>query len=322
MLDLNKIKDKNILIISDVCLDIYEYYNSNEISPEFPVPKAILKSKEILLGMGSNIALNIKTLGGNPILISNWNVEFEKQIEKYDITNRFFLTENVTYKKRILVNSKHIIRIDKDVDFNEPTFIDWFKFKISLLKNIDGIIISDYNRGIVKNFGNEIIKILRKEFPNVKILFDPHKNNKNIIDCDYFIPNWIESNILLDLKLDKNIENIKLVLEKLENKFKLPTILKLSELGLCYHTILKLSELSYNKYRFIHLPAYKNLMIDACGCGDSLISTLSLSLATGLNLHKSIELANIAAGIAVCKQGTKPVMFEELKKEYEEFYNG
>ena len=60
----------NVLIIGDVMIDSYLWGNVNRISPEAPVPIVSVTKKESRLGGAANVALNIKSMGANPILCS------------------------------------------------------------------------------------------------------------------------------------------------------------------------------------------------------------------------------------------------------------
>jgi D-beta-D-heptose 7-phosphate kinase/D-beta-D-heptose 1-phosphate adenosyltransferase len=63
--------------------------------------------------------------------------------------------------------------------------------------------------------------------------------------------------------------------------------------------------------RFI-APAVSRQVFDVSGAGDTVIATLALALAGGLQMEAAVQLANIAAGIAVSKVGTVPVHADEL----------
>src|SRR6202020_3401606 len=61
-----------------------------------------------------------------------------------------------------------------------------------------------------------------------------------------------------------------------------------------------------------HSPARAREVFDVSGAGDTVIATLSASLAGGLQVETAVELANLAAGIVVSKVGTVPVTAHEL----------
>jgi D-beta-D-heptose 7-phosphate kinase/D-beta-D-heptose 1-phosphate adenosyltransferase len=53
-------------------------------------------------------------------------------------------------------------------------------------------------------------------------------------------------------------------------------------------------------------------VFDVSGAGDTVIATLALALASGLEMEAAAQLANVTAGIVVGKVGTVPVSRDEL----------
>jgi len=58
-----------ILILGDVMLDEYLWGNVSRISPEAPVPVVEILKESVKLGGAANVALNVKALGDEPILV-------------------------------------------------------------------------------------------------------------------------------------------------------------------------------------------------------------------------------------------------------------
>jgi D-beta-D-heptose 7-phosphate kinase/D-beta-D-heptose 1-phosphate adenosyltransferase len=61
-----------------------------------------------------------------------------------------------------------------------------------------------------------------------------------------------------------------------------------------------------------YLPSVAKQVFDVSGAGDTVIATLSLAVRCGVPITDAAQLANIAAGIVVSKQGTVPVTRDEL----------
>ena len=66
----NNFKSKKILIVGDVMIDSYMWGKVNRMSPEAPVPVVDVNKYEKKLGGAGNVALNIKSLGAEPLLCS------------------------------------------------------------------------------------------------------------------------------------------------------------------------------------------------------------------------------------------------------------
>jgi D-beta-D-heptose 7-phosphate kinase/D-beta-D-heptose 1-phosphate adenosyltransferase len=67
-----------------------------------------------------------------------------------------------------------------------------------------------------------------------------------------------------------------------------------------------------HKMEPMHVPALARNVYDVTGAGDTVASTLSLTLAAGGTLDQAVLLANQAASIVVAKVGTATVTYEEL----------
>ena len=65
----------------------------------------------------------------------------------------------------------------------------------------------------------------------------------------------------------------------------------------------------------MHIPAIVRNIADVSGAGDTVISTLSLAMASGLSPQKSAILANLAGGLVCEEVGVVPVNKEHLLKE-------
>ena len=64
-------------------------------------------------------------------------------------------------------------------------------------------------------------------------------------------------------------------------------------------------------------PAQAREVFDVSGAGDTVIATLAVAVASGLNTRDAVILANVAAGIVVGKIGTVPIAASDLAREIE-----
>jgi D-beta-D-heptose 7-phosphate kinase/D-beta-D-heptose 1-phosphate adenosyltransferase len=63
-----------------------------------------------------------------------------------------------------------------------------------------------------------------------------------------------------------------------------------------------------------HIPTVAKRVFDVTGAGDTVIGTMSLALAAGLDLKSAAIVSNFAAGIVVGEVGTSAVDVTELKR--------
>jgi rfaE bifunctional protein kinase chain/domain len=65
--------------------------------------------------------------------------------------------------------------------------------------------------------------------------------------------------------------------------------------------------------RVSSVPAQAREVADVTGAGDTVIATMALMVACGLDLPKAMAWANRAGGLVVAKLGTASLTYEELR---------
>ena len=155
-----KFKNTKILCVGDIILDSYVYGDVGRISPEAPIP--ILKSHDerYILGGAGNVARNICGGGGYCHLLSIVGKDINGSTLKDLIKKEKRLTSDLiidkakitTKKKRYISGQQQILRVDEEdtSDINEEIERKIFeKFK-ELIAKYDIIVLSDYNKGLLK----------------------------------------------------------------------------------------------------------------------------------------------------------------------------
>ena len=198
---------KDILILGDVFLDIFQTTDVLKISPERPVPVLVPTKAINLLGGAANVANNIKSIGGSPFLISKLsNDTTYKTIKKLLTLNKinFNIVTNKDYsspiKKRIVQNDHQFCRLD-DENYSKLKKTDEIKIIKFIKKNINkfqSLIISDYSKGfLTPDLIKKVIKIFRDN--DKKIFTDPKSKNINVYKgSNYICPNHSEFNDFFD----------------------------------------------------------------------------------------------------------------------------
>ena len=67
-----------------------------------------------------------------------------------------------------------------------------------------------------------------------------------------------------------------------------------------------------NNGDYFHIPAMAREIFDVTGAGDTVISALSLSLASGASMYESAYIGNLAAGMVIGKVGTATLTINEI----------
>lgn len=306
-------KNKNIAIVGDVMMDSYYWGGVRRISPEAPVPVVEIDNEFNRFGGAANVAYNILTLGGNPVPFGVIGDDNSGEIFKTLMTNASINAECLfadtkrptTVKTRIIANNQQLVRIDKEslAPITKEIQEKLLKALLERIDILDGIILQDYNKGVlVPGFIEKIINIARKK--NVLITVDPKFHNFfNYKNVTVFKPNRKEAEDVLGMKI-KLSEDISLAGKKLLTKLKSEyVLLTLGEGGIAVF------EKDGTEKR---MPTKARKVSDVSGAGDTVIATLTMALAAGANIYEASFLANYAAGIVVEEVGIAPIEIDRL----------
>lgn len=311
---------KKIAVIGDMMLDSYYWGAVKRISPEAPVPVVEVENEFNRFGGAANVALNIARLGGVPYPIGvigydNDGAVFSSLLEEEKIESSGLITDDkrpTTAKTRVIAHNQHVLRIDKESKeyIDDTTEKKLFSYFESISGGIDGIILQDYNKGVLTpSLIKKIISLARKR--DLLITVDPKFNNffeyKNVT---VFKPNRKEASDVLGTKITSS-EDITVAGNKLLNRLHAKYILlTLGEGGIAVFE-------KGNAEKRMPTKAIK--VADVSGAGDTVISTLTMSLASGANILESCYLANYAAGIVCGEVGIVPIerkkLFSTVEKE-------
>lgn len=305
---------KKVLILGDAMIDAYMWGDINRISPEAPIPIVEINKHENRLGGAANVALNIKSLGAEPILCSvigddNQGVVFQKLMKKAELSTEGILIEKrkTTIKTRVIAEGTHQIRIDEEDTFDIVSERSLSKLINSLISTIDVVILQDYNKGVLTpHLITSTIKLANTH--NIPTIIDPKiKNFKCYKNCTIFKPNIYEINKGMNTKINvKNIKELKCISEELRILLNVTgVLLTLSEEGICIKT----------KESFFHHHAFKRKIIDISGAGDTVLSVAALCLASKTTLQLLSKLSNLAGGIVCENVGVVAINKKKLLTE-------
>lgn len=295
MQTVKNLSNHNILVIGDIMLDKYLISDVDRISQEAPVPIADVKKKENYLGGAANVAASIKTLGSNVGILGEIGdddngMEVIDLLKHHHINPTVKVTSNVitTTKNRILSRTnQQLIRFDEEMKTTpKEDFIN--SYIDTILKNFDGVIISDYGKGFINDY---IIKTVNEKRTDIPIFIDPSPKTEYLsyINNSYVFPNQNEYN--------------KVPLNKFNNK-----IITQGSSGIKIQSPLK-------RRTFEVPPLETHSVWNTTGAGDTVIAIFALGVIAGLDLYECASLANIAAGITIKSAKTYQVENKELQDE-------
>lgn len=284
-------ENKKIIIIGDVMLDINKTSETKRKAPEADIPIYNILDVNYILGGASNVALNLKNLGINVEMLSviGDDIYGNKIKEIFDFNkikyNLFVDKERkTTQKNRIFVNNKLNVRYDNESTHDIPINIENEIISYITCKNdIDAIVISDYDKGLVTaNLAQIIINYANEN--NIPTFVDPKlKNYTKFRNCFLFKPNQNEAETISG---EKNIDKI---LHFIKDTIGCKNILM---------TIGKEGMILNNIQNKIEHTSIINL-VDVTGAGDVVLSVLVYCYLKEGDLLKACKCANFVAGKSV-----------------------
>ena len=298
-----------ILIVGDVMLDRYWFGEVSRISPEAPVPVVKVERTEERPGGAANVARNSAALGAKTALLSVVGADEAGQTLSRLLADSGIaasLHEDAqlatTVKLRVIGRQQQLLRIDFE---NAPTH-EVLTAKLAefeqRLPDCDVVILSDYGKGGLTHI---TAMIQRARAAGKPVLVDPKGDDyTRYAGATMITPNRSELREVLGRW--NNESELTQRTQKLRRDLGLEALLLTrSEAGMTL----------FSEQGETHVAAQAREVFDVSGAGDTVIATLAVMLASGLDLAAATHVANRAAGIVVGKLGTAACSLAELRTD-------
>lgn len=306
-----------VAIVGDCILDHYLVGEVSRISPEAPVPVVQVRSERHLLGGAGNVARNVLSLGGKPILIGIVGRDpaadrltallDEGGIDACLVADK---TRPTTRKTRVIAHNQQVVRVDQELcePVRGAVLDQVFAELETALQTAPVLILSDYGKGLVtRRFMDRLAELLDRLPKRPLVLVDPKVRNFALYKgVDLLTPNTKEASEGAGVPIEDRTGILRAglaVFRKLQ----------------CRHLLITLGPdgmaLFQSPEQVLHIPTAAQKVFDVTGAGDTVIATLALALASGFTLLESCILANHAAGIVVGQIGTAAASAQELQDQ-------
>ena len=303
---LQALEQRRVLVVGDVMLDRYWHGSVDRISPEAPVPVVRVSREEERLGGAANVALNVKTLGSRVTLLTVVGTDsaaasLKLLLERKGIETRLGQDARLRtiVKLRVIGRAQQLLRIDFE---NEPDhevlqqMLDDFMRELPLH---DAVLFSDYGKGGLTHI-TQMIEAARQA--GKPVLVDPKGNDyARYAGATVITPN--RSELMQVVGAWGSEEQLAEKAQALRASLGIETLLLTrSEDGM---TI-------FDARGSAHEPAQTREVFDVTGAGDTVIATMAVLLAAGVDARDAMTHANRAGGIVVGKFGTASASYAEL----------
>ncbi len=308
-----------VLVVGDLILDEFIWGKVTRISPEAPVPVVWVDSENFMPGGASNVATNIRTLGGQVHLAGVVGDDSRGEVLQSLLRKRGVNCDGIfedktrptTQKTRVIAHHQQVVRIDREVvrpipDAVLAKIIDYIRHK---LKEVDALIIEDYGKGvIVPRIVQESVAIAKKYGKVITV--DPKETHFAYYEgVTTITPNHHEAGAAAGIAITDNgsLERAGLALQKKIN---------------CESVLITLGENGMALFQkgkpLVKIPTVAKDVFDVSGAGDTVISAYTLARAVKATAHEAAYISNSAAGIVVGKVGVATTNTDELLKQLKE----
>ncbi len=298
-------------------LDIYRFGKVERISPEAPVPVLrIENAKERRVpGGAANVAMNLKAAGMEVSLFSIVGTDENAQILcRHILENGIDMDYSYRDRKRLTTtklrymgqNNQQILRVDSEENLEVPFSL--LKKEVSKLDNnaeqYSVFVLSDYEKGFLSyDVTQHLIKLA--ESKDIPVFID--------IKGDYY-EKYRGATLL-----KANRAELSRITQKNVNTEEqlLNAAMDLCRRAECHYVLITLGAdgmmLADANGLLKKVRSTAREVYDVTGAGDTALAYLSVGLVNGLDILKTVEIANDASGIKVAKLGTDIVYPDEVK---------
>lgn len=317
---LKKFGRRRVLVVGDLMLDRFVYGSVSRISPEAPVPVVQVVKESSMPGGASNVACNIRALGGKAGVAGMLGKDAAGLELRWLLTHAdvdvecamMFPGAGTIVKERIIAERQQVVRVDFDHPAAwSPRQNEKFLAMLAIeLGRADGVIIEDYGKGAVTQ---EVVDLILSTAAqrNIPVGLDPKDGHElNLKNITVATPNRREAFAIAGLIDPGSKENpsadkaLRKVGDILMEKWAAENLaITLGPRGMFLMSRGKAPR---------HLPTRAREVFDVSGAGDTVIAACVTALTAGATFSESAELANIAAGVVVGKLGTAACTPDEL----------
>lgn len=316
---LTQFSSQRVVVVGDIMLDEYWLGTVERISPEAPVPVVAVQTQDAKLGGATNVAQNIRSLGGKVVTVGVIGEDragglIQTRMADQELSLDGLLIDSArptTLKTRIVAHSQQVVRADfETVQPISTGQISRLADKcLTALENAAGLVISDYGKGVIQpELLARIVPAARKQGKFVVVdpkdtHFDSYKHVTTLT------PNHHEAGFIAGRRIrdDESLRGVGFgLLDRLEADTLLIT---LGERGMA---------LFEPNRRVTRIPTVAKQVFDVTGAGDTVVAAVAMTLSAGGTMLQAAYAANVAAGEVIKAIGTAQTTVEAIRLALED----
>lgn len=309
---LKRFSGLRILVVGDLMLDRYVWGRVRRISPEAPIPVVETQREDARAGGAANVAMNLAALGASVTCAgcvgsdeAGRILRAELEARKIDCRGLVATRQRpTTTKTRVIAHHQQVVRIDhEDSSVLSPSLVRSLERTVlPLVAAHDGVVLSDYNKGMLSSGLSEMIIGAAAESGKVLTVDPKPQNIAHFAGATLITPNKSEAEGACK-KAFRSEEDLLAGGFSLRDEYRFKAVLiTRGEEGMSL----------FDPSGHTHVPTVAKRVFDVTGAGDTVIATATLALCAGAGFADAARISNIAAGISVENVGAYAVSLAEL----------
>ncbi|MFP4087361.1 MAG: D-glycero-beta-D-manno-heptose-7-phosphate kinase [Desulfobacteraceae bacterium] len=307
-----------VFVVGDVIMDEFMWGVVSRISPEAPVPVVNVNRETRMLGGAANVIRNMASLGAVPVLcgvVGNDRAgdQIVSELRRMGLRVDGVVRERerpTSIKTRVVAHHQQVVRFDRETlrRIEAESVDQLLGFINQNIDKMDAIVISDYGKGVISDPLMTGLNRLVRSMAGTPVIIsvDPKVGNFQYYQgVDVITPNHCEAGVYCGFEITDQESLLRAGTRMLHDLNCRSVLITQGEEGMTLFE--KGGEVT-------HIPTVAKRVFDVTGAGDTVIGTISLGLAAGLDLKSAAILSNFAAGIVVGEVGTSAVDVAALKK--------
>lgn len=308
-----RFRQARVLVVGDLILDEFIWGKVSRISPEAPVPVVLVDSENFMPGGASNVASNIRSLGGEVHLAGVVGDDARGQILQTLLREKGVRCEGIlvdahrptTQKTRVIAHHQQVVRIDREKTqaISDASLRSLLEYISEVIDEVDALIIEDYGKGVVvPKLVQGIVRMGRKRRKIITV--DPKETHISYYKgVTTITPNHHEAGAAAGLAIRDDASLERAGRRLLDRAGCESVLVTLGENGMAL----------FQKGRpMVKIATVAQDVFDVSGAGDTVISAYTLARALGSTAAEAAFLSNCAAGIVVGKVGVAVTHPDEL----------
>ncbi len=326
-----RFRQLHVLVIGDVMLDTYLEGEAARLCSEGPVPVVSKTLEQRLPGGAANTAANLRALEADVSLLGVIGRDLagsllRSTLQELHLPIEWLVEDEMLptqHKLRILANGQYVVRFDDGSarsphasPYTQQSQQQLLAFLEELYARCDVIVISDYCYGVIWDGLLERLRTLHSERPKPILVDSKALQRFKELPVTVVTPNYSEARMLVgdggkseratheEAEGPANLEHV----ERIGRQMLEMLVTEHVAITLAEHGVLLLDR----QNPATHLPAHPVAHANDVGAGDSFAAAAALGIAAGGSLSEAVQIGIDAAAIAVSKQRTTSVGYQEL----------